>query len=120
MKLVIPTLIAAAALPSLHASDRDEYYNSLLAKAGATPNTVEKTSRDEYYASLLASMQNNNGPKPAVKSPAKLAEPSADAIYTAYPNQGPVFYRYAERNSSRRNYYLGRPRRASANSLAAN
>jgi hypothetical protein len=74
-------LLATLAVSSLHASDRDEYYNSLLAKAGATPapETVDKASRDEYYASLLASMQNNNGPKPAVKS-AKLAEPSADAM----------------------------------------
>ena len=31
------------------------------------------------------------------------AESSADAIYNAYPNQGPGFYRYIERNSSRRN-----------------
>ena len=70
MKLIISTLVAAAAFTSLHASDRNEYYNSLLAKAGATPaaNTVEKTSRDDYYTSLLASMQNNNGPKPAIKS----------------------------------------------------
>jgi hypothetical protein len=30
-------------------------------------------------------------------------------------NQGPGFYRYLERNSSRRNYYLGRPRRIAAN-----
>ncbi len=95
----------------------------MLAKAGATPaaNAVEKTSRDEYYNSLFAKTQ-TNGPgksKSAIKSPAKLAEPSVDAIYTAYPNQGPGFYRYVERDSRRRNYYLGRPR-ASANSLAAN
>ena len=40
--------------------DRDEYYNSLLAKVGARPagNTIEKANRDERYASLLASMQN--------------------------------------------------------------
>ena len=44
-------------------------------------------------------MQNNSGPKPAVES-AKLAEPSADAIYNAYPNQGPGFYRYVERNQA--------------------
>ena len=95
MILLIPTLIAAVAFTSLHANDRDEYYNSLLAKAGATPaaKAVEKDSRDEYYASLLASMQNNNAPKSAVKS-AKLAAPSADAIYNAYPNRGPAFYRY--------------------------
>ena len=55
----------------------------------------------------------HSGPKPAVKS-AKPAEPSADAIYNAYPNQGPGFYRYVERNSSRRNYYLGRSRRIAA------
>ena len=41
----------------------------------------------------------HSGPKPAVKS-AKLAEPSADAIYNAYPNQGPGFYRYVERNQA--------------------
>jgi hypothetical protein len=69
--------ITAIAVSSLHASDRDKYYNSLLAKAGATPaaNRVEKTSRDEYYASLLASMQNQRASKPP-----KLAEPSADVI----------------------------------------
>jgi len=96
MKLIIPTLIAAAAFTSLHANERDdyynsllakmhtsnsttttrvhanrdEYYNSLLAKAGVTPtaNTVQKTtSRDEYYASLFAKTQNNNGTKRAVK-----------------------------------------------------
>ena len=122
MKLLIPTFIAAVAFTSLHANDRDEYYNSLLAKAGAThaAKAVEKDSRDEYYASLLASMQNNNAPKSAVKS-AKLAEPPADAIYNPYPNRGPAFYRYVDRDSNRRNYYyyLGRPR-ASAKSLAAN
>ena len=59
-------------------------------------------------------MQNNSGPKPGVKS-AKLAEPSADAIYNAYPNLGPGFYRYVERDSRRRNYYLGRSRRIAAN-----
>ena len=52
------------------------------------------------------------------KIPAKVAEPSTDAIYNAYPNQGPGFYRYVERDSRRRNYDLGRPR-WSANSLAA-
>ena len=43
-------------------------------KQGSAPagNTIEKANRDERYASLLASMQNNSGPKPAVKS-AKLA-----------------------------------------------
>jgi hypothetical protein len=50
----------------------------------------------------------------AVKSPAKLAEHSADAIYNAYPNRGPGFYRYVERNSSRRNYYFGRSRSIAA------
>ena len=67
------------------------------------------------HASLLASMQNNSGPKPAVKAPTKLAEPSPDAIYNAHPNRGPIFDRYVERNSSRRNYYLGRPRKIAAN-----
>jgi hypothetical protein len=88
--------------------------NSLFAKAGvSTPpaNTVETTGRDQYYAFLLANMQNNSGPKPAVKIPANLAEPSVDAIYNACPNQGPGFYRYVERNSGRLTYYLGRPRR---------
>ena len=67
MKPMISTRIAAAAFTSLHASDRNEYHNSLLAKAGARPaaNTVEKTSRDEYYASLLASMQNKGWSKQA-------------------------------------------------------
>jgi hypothetical protein len=85
-------------------------------KQGSAPasNTIKKANRDERYASLLANMQNNSGPKPAVKS-AKLAEPSADAIYNAYPNQGPGFYRYVERNSSRRKYNLGRSRRIAAN-----
>ena len=63
----------------------------------------------------LASMQNNSDPKPAVKIPANVAEPSADAIYTAYPNQGPGFYCYVELNSSRRITTLGRPRRIAAN-----
>ena len=95
MKLVILTLIATAAFTSLHASERNEYYNSLLAKAGVTPaaNTVEKTSRDEYYNSLLAKMQ-TNGPgksKSAVKKRDIGPEPSADAIYNAYPNQDRYF-----------------------------
>ena len=61
-----------------------------LAKAGGSTraNTVEKTSRN--------------------------AEPSVDAIYNAYPNQGPGFYRYVERHSGRRNYYLGRSRSIAA------
>ena len=59
-------------------------------------------------------MQNNNGPKSAVKTRAKVAEPSADVIYNAYPNVGPGFYRYVERHSSRRNYYLGRSRNIAA------
>ena len=90
--------------------------NSLLAKAVVSipaGNTIEKANRDERYASLLASMQNNSGPKPVVKS-AKLAEPSADAIYNAYPNRGPGFYRYVERDSGRRNYYLARSRSTAA------
>ena len=72
---------------------------------------VEKTSREDNN---LASMQNNSGPEPAVKIPANVAEPSADAIYTAYPNQGPGFYCYVELNSSRRITTLGRPRRIAA------
>ena len=53
----------------------------------------------------LASMQNNSGPKPAVKIPANVAEPSADAIYTAYPNQGSGFYCYVELKQQSPNYY---------------
>ena len=60
-------------------------------------------------------MQNNNGPKSAVKTRAKVAEPSAYAIYNAYPDQGPGFYCYVELNSSRRITTLGRPRRIAAN-----
>ena len=76
--------------------------------------TVEKTSRDEYYLSLLES-KNTVAPRLPSKIPVKVAEPSTDAIYNAYPNQGPGFYRYVERNSSRRNYYLGRSRSIAAN-----
>ena len=112
MKLVIPTLIAAAAFTSLHASDRDEYYNSLLAKAGATPaaTPVEKTSRDEYYDSLLAKTQTSSPDKSksAIKKRDKGPEPSVDAIYAAYPNRGPIFYRLAARNPRYRDYVLRR------------
>jgi hypothetical protein len=58
-----------------------------------------------------------NGPgtsKSAIKKHPKGAEPSAAAIYNAYPNQGPRFYRYVERISGRRNYYLGRSRSIAA------
>ena len=65
-------------------------------------------------------MQNNSGPKVAVPNRrGNLPKPSAEAIYNAYPNHGPGFYRYVDRDSRRRNYYLGRPR-GSAKSLAAN
>jgi len=37
MKLIISTLIAAAAFTSLHANERDDYYNSLLAAHTPTP-----------------------------------------------------------------------------------
>jgi hypothetical protein len=86
-----------------------------LLKAHPPRTRVEKTSRDEYYPSLLASMQNNSGPKPAVKS-AKLPELSADAIYNAYPQPraGILPLRRAQ-PSGRRNYYLGRSRRIAAN-----
>ncbi len=112
-------LLATIAVSSLHADDRNEYYDSLLAKAGATPagKTVEKTtSRDEYYNSLFAKTQ-TNGPgtsKSAIKKQPKGPEPSTDAIYNAYPNQGPGFYRYVERINGRRNYYLGRSRSIAA------
>ena len=58
-------------------------------KQGSAPagNTIEKANRDQYYASLLASMQNNSGPMPAVKS-AKLPEPSPDCDLQCIPNQG--------------------------------
>ncbi len=95
---------------------RDEYYNSLLAKAGvSTPPLIRSRRPVATNATRLFSpaCRTHSGPKPAVKS-AKPAEPSADAIYNAYPNQGPAFYRYVERNSSRRNYYLGRSRSIAA------
>ena len=47
-------------------------------------------------------------PRLPSKIPAKVAEPSTDAIYNAYLNRGPGFYRYVKRNSRRRNYYLAR------------
>ena len=49
-----------------------------------------------------------------VEKTSRNAESSVDAIYNEYPNQGPEFYRYVERNSSRRNYYLGRSRSIAA------
>ena len=76
-------------------------------------NTIEKANRDERYASLLASMQSNSGASLPSKARNSL-EPSTDAIYNAYPNQGPGFYRYVERISGRRNYYLGRSRSIAA------
>ena len=51
-------------------------------------NTVEKANRDVRYASLLASMQNTQWSQ-ACRQSAKLAEPSADAIYNAYSDEGP-------------------------------
>ena len=116
MKPMISTRIAATAFTSLHASDRNEYHNSLLAKAGVKHPPLTRSRRPVATNTtrlFSPACRTHSGPKPAVKS-AKLAEPSADAIYNAYPNQGPGFYRYVERNSSRRNYYLGRSRRIAA------
>ena len=63
---------------------------------------------DEYYLSLLAS---KNTVVPSLPSKARNSlSPPLIATYNAYPNQGPGFYRYVERDSRRRNYYLGRPR----------
>ena len=66
---------------------RDEYYNSLLAKAGvSTPPLIRSRRPVATNATRLFSpaCRTHSGPKPAVKS-AKPAEPSADAIYNAYP-----------------------------------
>ena len=61
-------------------------------KQGSAPagNTIEKANRDVRYASLLASMQNTQWPQ-ACRQSAKLAEPSADEIYNAYPTKGRNF-----------------------------
>ena len=82
-------------------------------KQGSAPagNTIEKANRDERYASLLASMQNNSVPSLPSKARNSLSPP---LIYNAYLTRGPGFHRYVERNSSRRNYYLGRSRSIAA------
>ena len=76
------TTAERAKLPEVRKVNRGAILCSRKQGSTPAPGTIDKASRDEYYASLLASMQNNNGPKPAVKS-AKLAKPSADAIYNA-------------------------------------
>ena len=81
------TTAERAKLPEVRKVNRGAILCSRKQGSTPAPGTIDKASRDEYYASLLASMQNNSGPKPAVKS-AKLAEPSADAIYNAYPTEG--------------------------------
>ena len=53
---------------------------------------------DEYYLSLLAS-KNTVAPCLPSKSATNVAEPSTDAIYNAYLNRGPGFYRYVKRDS---------------------
>ncbi len=113
MKLIISTLIAAAAFTSLHANERDDYYNSLLAKTGTSTTKPVQANRDDYYNSLLANMQTSSN-TPASKGESAIKKydngpvPSADAIYSAYPNATPQFYRYAARNHRYRDYYLGR------------
>ena len=73
MKLVIPTLIAAAAFTSLHASDRDEYYNSLLAKAGATPAATPV----ERLVVMNITIRFSQRRRPAVPTRASLPSKSA-------------------------------------------
>jgi hypothetical protein len=51
MKLIISTLIAVAAFISekrTYASDRNEYYNSLLAKAGATADDNREATSQSF------------------------------------------------------------------------
>ena len=74
--------------------------SSRITESTPSANTVEKTSRDHYYPSLLAST--TVAPRLPSKIPAKVSESSADAIYNAYPDQGPGFYRYVERDSRSR------------------
>ena len=59
-------------------------------KQGSAPagNTIEKANRDEHYASLLASMQNNSGPKPAVKNPASSLSPPLMRSTMHTPTEG--------------------------------
>ena len=51
----------------------------------------------------LFASKNTVTPRLPSKIPAKVAEPFADAIYNAYPDQRPGFYRYVERHIRRRN-----------------
>ena len=62
-----------AKLPEVRKADRGAILCSRKQVSAPAANTVEKTSRDEHYVSLLASMQNNRGPKPAVKSETRRA-----------------------------------------------
>jgi hypothetical protein len=57
MKLIISTLIAAAAFISekrTYASDRNEYYNSLFAKAGATPDAKREATSQSFNIEVSA------------------------------------------------------------------
>lgn len=87
-------------------------------KQGSAPagNTIEKANRDVRYASLLASMQNTQWSQACrQKSQPRSLSPPLMRSTKQYPNQGPEFYRYVERHSGRRNYYLGRSRSIAAN-----
>ena len=56
MKLII-SLIAAAAFISekrTYASDRNEYYNSLLAKAGAAPDANREATSQSFNIEVSA------------------------------------------------------------------
>ena len=53
-------------------------------------------------------------PRLPSKIPAKVAEPSTDAIYNAYPDQGPGFYRYVDRDSRSRSIAANLKRRKHA------
>jgi hypothetical protein len=57
MKLTISTLIAAAAFISekrTYASDRNEYYNSLFAKEGATPDANREATSQSFNIEVSA------------------------------------------------------------------
>ena len=57
MKLIISTLIAAAAFISekrTYAIDRNEYYNSLFAKAGATPDANREATSQSFNLEVSA------------------------------------------------------------------
>ena len=84
-------------------------------QGSAPPVTRSRSHRDEYYRLFSPACRTTVVPSLPSIIQRKVAEPSADAIYNAYPDQGPGFYRYVERHSGRRNYYLGRSRSIAAN-----